>query len=137
MAKATVKMPDDFLKKLSKLGSKTDEISEVVLEAGGEIVLDKVKENLESSLSGESTGELASSLGMTSVKQDKEGNFNIKIGFKEPRSDGTSNAMVASILEYGKHNQPARPFMATAKRQSKKQCIDTMKKTLEEEIKKL
>jgi len=137
MAKAIVKMPDDFLKKLSKLGSKTDEISEVVLEAGGGIVLSQVKDNLESALSGESSGELAKSLGMTTVKQDKEGNFNIKIGFKEPRSDGTSNAMVASILEYGKHNQPAKPFMSTAKRQSKKRCIDTMKKTLEEEISKL
>ena len=33
MAKADIKMPEDFLRKLSTLGSKTDEISEKVLEA--------------------------------------------------------------------------------------------------------
>ena len=63
MAKCTYKLPEDLLKKLSTLGSKMDEISEVVLEAGGEVVLDKVKSNLEGSLSGESSGELVSSLG--------------------------------------------------------------------------
>ena len=49
MAKCTYKLPEDLLKKLSTLGSKMDEISEVVLEAGGEVVLDKVKSNLEGS----------------------------------------------------------------------------------------
>ena len=33
MAKATIKMPDDFLMKLSKLGSRTDEIAEKALKA--------------------------------------------------------------------------------------------------------
>ena len=41
-------MPDDFLQKLSKLADRTDEISERVLEAGGEVVLSKVKSNLSS-----------------------------------------------------------------------------------------
>ena len=48
MAKCTVKMPDDFLLKLSKLGNKTDEIAEKVLEAGGQVILDKTRSNLES-----------------------------------------------------------------------------------------
>ena len=43
MAKADVKMPDDFLLKLSKLGDKTDEIIPKVLESGGEVVLERVK----------------------------------------------------------------------------------------------
>ena len=130
-------MPEEFLKKLSTLGSKTDEISKNVLEAGGEVVYEQVKDNLSSVVSGESSGELVASLGMTPVKQDRDGNFNIKIGFKEPRSDGKSNAMIANILEYGKHNQPPRPFLAPAKRKSKKECIETMKSKLEEEINKI
>ena len=137
MAKTMVKMPEEFLKKLSTLGSKTDEISKNVLEAGGEVVYEQVKDNLSSVVSGESSGELVASLGMTPVKQDRDGNFNIKIGFKEPRSDGKSNAMIANILEYGKHNQPPRPFLAPAKRKSKKECIETMKSKLEEEINKI
>ena len=81
MAKCTYKLPEDLLKKLSTLGSKMDEISEVVLEAGGEVVLDKVKSNLEGSLSGESSGELVSSLGLSGVRIDRNGNSNIKDWF--------------------------------------------------------
>ena len=137
MAKCTYTLPEDLLKKLSQLGSKMDEVSETVLKSGGVVVLDKVKSNLEGVLSGKSTGELASALGLSGVRVDKDGNSNIKIGFAEPRKDGTSNAMLANILEYGKHNQPARPFLKPAKTQSKNQCIETMTKTLKEEIDKI
>lgn len=137
MAKCICKLPDDLLKKLSKLGSKMDDVSEVVLEAGGEVVLDKVKSNLESVLSGESTGELVGSLGLTKVRVGKDGNHNIKVGFAEPRRDGKSNAMIANIIEYGKSGQEARPFLKPAKKQSKKACIDVMKRKLEEEIDKI
>ena len=41
MAKVQIKMPEDFLLKLSRLGDKTDEILPKVLEAGGEVVLGK------------------------------------------------------------------------------------------------
>lgn len=137
MAKCTCKLPDDLLKKLSRLGSKMDDVSETVLETGGEIVLDKVRNNLQGVLSGESTGELLGSLGLSKVLLGRDGNHNIKVGFAEPRSDGKSNAMIANIIEYGKHGQPAKPFLKPAKRQSKKACIDAMTQKLEEEIKKL
>lgn len=137
MAKCTYKMPEDFLEKLSRLGSNMDTVSKTVLKAGGEVVLEKTRANLEGVLSGESSGELLSALGLSGVLIDRQGNPNVKIGFDEPRKDGSSNAMVANILEYGKHNQPPRPFLKPAKTQSKKACIDTMVNTLEEEIKKL
>ena len=38
MAKATFKMPDEFLMKVSKLEERTDEILPRVLEAGAEVV---------------------------------------------------------------------------------------------------
>ena len=46
MAKAYMKLPDDFLEKISRLGNKTDEICEKMLKAGGEVVLSKAKSNL-------------------------------------------------------------------------------------------
>ena len=107
MAKVDVKMPEDFLLKLSRLGDKTDEICEKALNAGGEVVLAKVKSNLSSVIGKDtktdsrSTGELEKSLGLSPVLIDDNGNANIKIGFKEPRSDGESNAKIASIIEYG------------------------------------
>ena len=47
MAKLDVRMPEEFLLKLSRLGGKTDEILPRVLEAGGAVVLAKVKSNLQ------------------------------------------------------------------------------------------
>lgn len=143
MAKVDVKMPEEFLLKISRLADKTDEIVPKVLEAGGEVVLAKTKSNLNSVVGkgtkydSRTTGELESALGITSVKQDRDGNHNIKVGFAEPRRDGGSNAKLANIIEYGKHGQPAKPFLKPAKSSSKKQCIDTMKAKLDEEIGKI
>lgn len=143
MAKAEMMMPEDFLKRLSQLGEKTDEISERVLEAGGEIVLSKVKSNLASVVGkgteydSRSTGELERSLGLSTVKMDRNGNHNIKIGFAEPRSDGGSNAKIANIIEYGKHGQPAKPFLKLAKSSSKTAAEEAMKRKFEEEVSKI
>lgn len=143
MAKVEAKLPEEFLRKLSQLGDRTDEISGRVLEAGGEVVLSKVKSNL-SSVVGQgteyesrSTGELERSIGLSPVKLDRNGNYNIKIGFSEPRSDGGSNAKLANIIEYGKHGQPAKPFLKPAKSATKSDCIEKMKQKFQEEVDKL
>lgn len=140
MAKVNFKMPDDFLRKVSALGEKTDEIIPRVLEAGGEVALEKVRDNLESVIGRDtkfpsrSTGELEAALGLSPAKMDQDGNFNVKVGFSEPRSDGESNAKIASILEYGKHGQPPKPFLKPAKTQARKPGVEAMKEKLEEEI---
>lgn len=143
MAKASIKMPEDFLLKLSKLGDKTDNIISKTLEAGGELVMAKVKDNLkgvignQTKVESRSSGELVSALGLSPTKLDRKGNFNVKIGFSEPRSDGDSNAKIANIIEYGKSGQPPRPFLKRAKSSSRKACIETMKAKLNKEIEKL
>lgn len=135
-----MKMPEDFLIKISKLGEKTDEIIPKVLEAGGEVVEAKVKSNLQSIIGRDtqeesrSTGELIKALGVSPAKQDNKGNFNVKVGFDEPRSDGKSNAMIASVLEYGKSGQPPRAFLKPAKSATRKACIEAMKQRLKEEV---
>ena len=140
MAKAAFKMPEDFLLKLSRLGEKTDEIIPKVLEAGGEVVESKVKSNLQAVIGSgtkeesRSTGELLSALGVSSARQDKDGNFNVKVGFSEPRSDGKSNAMIAGVLEYGKSGQSPKPFLKPAKSASKSACVDAMIGAFEKEV---
>ena len=137
-----MKLPEEFLTKLSRLGGDMDSVAKKVLEAGGEVVLDKVRGNLEAVIGSgtkyesRSTGELVQSLGLSPVKLNREGNHDIKIGFSEPRSDGVSNAKIANILEYGKHGQPAKPFLKPAKTASKAACIRKMEEVLEEEAKK-
>jgi len=143
MAKADINFPDAFLEQLSRLGNQFDSVAQSVLEAGGEVVLEKAQRNLAAVVGtgtkydSRSTGELVDSLGLSPVKLNKSGNHDIKVGFSEPRSDGGSNAKIANILEYGKHGQAPKPFMKPAKTSSKAECLQVMKDTLEAEVKKL
>ena len=143
VAKVQVKMPEDFLLKLSRLGDKTDEIIPKVLEAGGEVVVEKVRSNLQAVIGRDtkeesrSTGELVSALGVSPAKIDREGTYNVKVGFAEPRSDGRSNAMIANVLEYGKSGQPAKPFLKPARTASRAPCIAAMKQKFEQEVGKI
>ena len=140
MAKVDMKMPEEFLLKLSRLGEKTDEIIPKVLKAGGEVVEAKMKSNLQAVIGSgtkeesRSTGELLSALGVSSARQDKDGNFNVKVGFSEPRPDGKSNAMIAGVLEYGKSGQSPKPFLKPAKSASKSACVDAMIAAFEKEV---
>lgn len=140
MAKVDIKMPDEFLQKLSRLGSDFDEVAESVLEAGGEVVLSRVKGNLAgvvgqgTKYDSRSTGELEASLGLSPAKLNRDGNHDVKIGFVEPRKDGGSNAKLANILEYGRHGQPAKPFLKPAKTQSKSAAISAMQQKFKEEV---
>ena len=69
MAEVTVKLPDEFLKKLTRLGEQTDAICTKMLEAGAEVVEAKIRENLQAVIGSgtqepsRSTGELLESLG--------------------------------------------------------------------------
>ena len=143
MAKATWRMPEDFLMKVSRLADKTDEILPKVLEAGAEVVEDKVRSNLQAVIGSgtkyesRSTGELLRSVGPSPGLHDKNGDFNVKVGFSEPRSDGDSNAKIATILEYGKSGQPAKPFLKPARSSSRNACISAMKAKLDEEVEKI
>lgn len=154
LAKAEMKLPDEFLIKLSRLGDRADEICEKVLEAGAEVVEKNVRSNLRTVIGSgvkapsRSTGELLSALGVSPVLQGKDGTLNIKIGFSEPRRVQTAakgkrsykestNAMIANVLEYGRHGQPAKPFLKPAKTRSKKACLSAMEQAFEEEVKKI
>jgi len=139
VAKADMKMPDDFLQKISTLAERTDDIVPRVLEAGGKVMLDKTKSNLQAVIGktkypSRTTGELVNALGVSGARMDRDGNYNVKVGFDEPRRNAGSNAKIANIIEHGKHGQPARPFLKPAKSTAKNACIDVMKSKLEEEI---
>ena len=136
MARCSFTLPNDFMDALSKLEKRTDEIVPKVLQAGGEVVLEHVRVRLKAVLSGTSSGELERSLGLSPAKLNRRGDFDVKIGFKEPRRDGGSNAKLANILEHGKHGQPPRPFLKPAKIASREACIAKMKQVLESELKK-
>ena len=140
MAKLTVRTPDALIAKLTRLGNKTDQVCEKALKAGAEVAEKAVSSNLSAVIGKDtkkpsrSTGELQSALGVSPVKVDDKGNYDIKVGFAEPRSGGGVNAKIANILEYGKHGQPPRPFLKPAKTKARRQIAAAITETLEREM---
>ena len=120
MAKLTVKGLDDYALALSKLGDRADDVAKKAIYAGAKIIADKVKENLENVLSGDSTGDLVESFGVTPISQDKDGNWNCKIGFDGYDRSGTPNQLKARVLESGSSKQKKRPYMRPAVRTKNK-----------------
>ena len=143
MPKVTMKLPDELISRISTLGDKTDEICEKALKAGAEVVEEQLKTNLNNSIGKDlkydsrSTGQLEKAIGVTPVLIDKNGDYNIKIGVDDKRSDSLTNTMLANILEYGKVGQPPKPFLKPTKSKSKKPALDAITHTLEDEISKL
>ncbi|QSX09539.1 HK97 gp10 family phage protein [Alkalibacter rhizosphaerae] len=144
MARASYKLPDDFLEKLSKLNSDFDDIAPRVLEQGARPVIEKAKKNLSDRIGqgtkepSRSTGELLDSMELTKPGQDRNGDWNLRIGVPATKdSKGVSNALKAAVIEYGKVGQPPKPWLKATKRQSRKSCIETMKAALDKEIEKL
>lgn len=147
---AMIVFDDEIQSKISTLQSRTDEILGKAMEAGAEAALPIVRDNLQSAIGNtkfesRSTGELASSLGVSPVMVDNKGNTNVKIGFNEPRRVQTvakgkrsyytaTNAMIANVLEYGKHGQPPRPWVKRSKAQSKGIFEKTAQEVIDKEV---
>ena len=139
MAKLTIKMPTDLMDQLAKAAEKTDSAIPKALEAGGKVVFEKMQANLRSSIGrgtkykSRSTGKLLAALGVSPVKVNDGGNYDVKVGFAEGRGI-VSNAMLANLLEYGKHGQSPKPFLKQTKSSSRNPCIEAMQSVLKEEL---
>ena len=139
MAKVKIEMPSGFMDQIAGMGNALDAAIPKALAAGGKVVLDKMVSNLRAAIGSgtkkksRSTGKLAASLGVSPAKVDCEGNLNVKVGFSEGRGN-VSNAMLANVLEYGKHGQPPRPFLKRTKSSSQKPCVEEMQRVLKEEL---
>ena len=139
MAKVTIKMPTTLMDQLAKAAEKTDAAIPKALEAGGKVVYEKMQANLHAAIGrgtkykSRSTGKLLAALGVSPVKVNDGGNYDVKVGFSEGRGDA-NNAMLANLLEYGKHGQPPKPFLKRTKSSSQAPCIAAMQSVLKEEL---
>lgn len=136
MARVQIKLPNDFIDALDSASSLIDNSAEKVLKAGANIVEPRMRSNLSAAIGSStkqpsrSTGQLAKALGTAPVKVNSRGDYNVKVGFAENRDDGRANALIANVLEHGRSNQPARPFLAPTRSQTRRAAIDAMKQTL-------
>ena len=136
MARVQIKLPNDFIDALDSASSLIDNCAEQVLKAGANIVEPRMRSNLSAAIDSStkqpsrSTGQLAKALGTAPVKVNSRGDYNVKVGFAENRDDGRPNALIANVLEHGRSNQPARPFLAPTRSQTRRAAITAMKQTL-------
>ena len=139
MAKVAIRMPTNLMDQLAKVAEKTDRAIPKALEAGGKVVFEKMQANLHAAIGrgtkykSRSTGKLLAAMGVSPVKVNGEGNYDVKVGFAEGRGDA-NNAMLANLLEYGKHGQPPKPFLKRTKSSSQAPCIAAMQSALKEEL---
>ena len=138
MGRFSFKMPTEFMDQLAKAAEKTDTAIPRALGTGGKVVFETMKANLRSAIGRDtkypsrSTGKLLAALGVSPVKLNDEGNYDVKVGFSEDRE--VSNAKLANILEYGKHGQPPKPILKPTRRSSRRSCIEAMQAALKEEL---
>ena len=139
MAIVEIKTPNDLSRRIKELSDQAPAILDKCVTEAGKVAEDAIRSELRSVLSQDHiNGELINALGVSAPRVDSSGVHNVKVGFREPRKkDGKQNAMVANMLEYGTSKMKARPFMAPAKRKSKKAVEETIVRVFEEEVEKL
>jgi HK97 gp10 family phage protein len=160
MARIAFKAGEDYALKLSRLGAETDTVAKKALFAAADIVTDKVRGNLSAlptdkfrylqngdkfnGLTEPEKQDLSDSLGITPIQNDKNGDWNVKIGFdgygkrvtrKYPK--GVPNQMLARAVESGSSVRKKTPFVRPAVNATKQQAQETMAKIIEEETKRI
>ena len=153
-AQFAVKAGEDYMIKLSKIAASTEEIAEKALHKAAGIVTDKVRENLKKNIAdptsaaksgmaifkkvgSKRTGDLSESLGITPMKLDRDGYFNVKIGFDGYDRDGVPNQLKARVMESGSSTIAPRPFVRPAVKATKKTAEEAMGRVIDEEIEKI
>jgi len=122
------------------------DVAEKSLYAGAAVYADQIKENLIGILSPNATGKLVESFGITPIRQDREFNYNVNIGFdgyQEPgygrfATTGVPFQLIARSFESGaKPWRDPSPFAKPAIKAKKKEAQDTMARIAEEEFQKI
>lgn len=108
---------------LSDIANDIDGLADEMLNAMGDVVVPAQKKTASAMLKGPYNKDaVMASIQKSRVKRGKGG----KVMFIEfvGTQHGESLATIAYINEYGKTNQPARPFIATANEQSETEAVE-------------
>lgn len=126
--------------------AKFPEVAEKALRAGAAVIAAQMKRNLKSILSPVATGQLVGAFGITPVKQDKDQNYNVHLGFdgyQEPgygkfATTGTPFQLIARSFESGAGDwRKPTPFAAPAVKTTKTAVNKEMARVAEVELEKI
>lgn len=144
MARFSVNMPDDMYDQAIKAAS--PENINAAIDGAMPILTGKMKTELRSAIKGDGK-ELADSITASKAKRSRNGAY-IAAAYpkgkssrpRHPNGSGrervppVSNAMKAAIINYGKHGQPAKPWLTKAVNDSRTAVENALEKAFEEKI---
>lgn len=165
MARAQIKLGDEYLAKIDKLSALTkDRVCGRAIYAGAAVAADTIREEIKGLPTAEHEGKpwfgtpehpargpstaqkkgLLDSLGVTPMADDGKGFLNVKAGFDGYNSEknklwpkGQPNQMVARSVERGTSFMTANPFMKRAVSKCRKRVLAAMIKAADREIEKI
>lgn len=135
MAKFNTVGLEDAAKEFLLMTERATKAVPLALEAGAEVLVKAQKEEAQKlNLSGRSKGALVRSIKADKVKGDNIAKYKEIYPHGIDRSHtkkGVRNAEKGFVLEYGRSNMPARPWMSTANERSASKVMDVMIKAWE------
>lgn len=138
MARFELRNTGNLLKQLEGLGNYSGEIQKKMVDSALPSLRTAIESNFDKiPLSDRSTGALRESLKTISATVDKNGTISGEVGFTGKDENGVRNGLKAGVLEYGKSDQPARPFLRPAVSESSDEVMAKMQQTFNNEINKL
>lgn len=145
MARAQFIADEAFEMMISRTIAETKEVARAALKDGAKIIADRMKMNLQGILSEAATGQLVAAFGITPVQQDREGNWNVHLGFdgyQQPPQKrfptGVPFQLLARSFESGAGDwRSPKPFAKPAVQATKQRALEAMKRAAERELKKI
>lgn len=102
MARAAFINDPAFALFLSDVGKWYPSVAEAALRAGSAVIADEMKKNLSGVLSPKATGQLIGAFGITPIRQNRDSNWNLHIGFDGYQEPGhTAFQLIARSFESG------------------------------------
>lgn len=149
---------EEYERKLSNLATRSREVGAKALYAGGAVLADQIRSNLNAvpTIPNTSAHEpytrgvpeqqkqaLLDSFGITRVRDD-DGFLNLKMGFDgyndiktRKYQKGQPNMMIAASVESGSSVQHKFPFVRPAIQAKERECVDAMAAVIDKEIQKI
>lgn len=139
MATMKIKGAEELYRALEMMsGIEADELAKRGLHEGMKPVADAVRSNL-SSVIQNGNGDLLNSLGVSPIRRNDKGGWDVKVGFAgydgRPQKGfpkGVPNTLKARALESGtSRGQPKRPFLRKAVNAVKSAALNNMQQEIE------
>jgi hypothetical protein len=164
VARAKFITDDAFDLMLEKAADKTKDVAEAALKEGAKIIANRMKANLQGILSEEATGQLVAAFGITPVKENREGNWNVHLGFdgyqmpwnipfqliaRSFESGAVMGGRYTGKTSKGRKETKKKkfgpedywrmptPFAKPAVQATKQQALEAMKRAAEQELRKI